>query len=76
MAIPLRVVESILLKIPNSELRNDLSTKNKKVFKINQSVIIIPVKGISTDHLREILNEQLEMSWWHIDYIFGQNGIR
>ena len=76
MAIPLRVVESILLKIPNSELRDDLSTKNKKVFKINQSVIIIPVKGISTDHLREILNEQLEMSWWHIDYIFGQNGIR
>ena len=74
--VPLRIVEAILLEIPNSSIHKDFSTENKTVFKIGLNVIVIPTKGITSDHLHDILLDQLDMHWWHIDYIFGQNGIK
>jgi len=49
---------------------------NKSVFKIKDVVISIPKdEDMDVIHLVGILENQLEMSWWMIDYVLGQNGI-
>ena len=74
--IPSRIVKSIFLKIPNCRLCKSVSNEYKIIFEFNYDIIAIPKKGITVDHLSHILEYQFEMSWWMIDYIYGENGIR
>lgn len=76
MLIPYPVVEKILLDIPNSAKRPDFSDDDNIVFKIDNIVVVVPNTGIQYDHLEDILQSQLGMAWWMIDYILGENGIQ
>lgn len=69
-------VQKILLELPNSKELPDFSDEEDTVFIIGNIVVVIPTKGITVDHLSDILENQLEMSWWMIDYVYGQNGIK
>ena len=73
--IPFRTVESILLGLPKSSKNLDFSNEENSVFKIDNTIVVIPNNGIDLNHLMDILESQLGMSWWMIDYVLGQNGI-
>jgi hypothetical protein len=73
--IPSRVVEKILLNIPNSKKHPSLINDKVIVLTVNYVVVIVPKIGMSYEHLCEVLELQLEMGFWMIDYILGQNDI-
>lgn len=73
--VRLGTVEKILLELPRSKKLSDISNQHDTIFLIGNIVVVIPSQGITIVHLQDILESQLEMSWWMIDYIFGQHGI-
>tara|TARA_R110000868_G_scaffold167327_3_gene401590 strand:+ start:117 stop:353 length:237 start_codon:yes stop_codon:yes gene_type:complete len=73
--IRLGTVEKILLGLPKSKKLPDFSNQRDTVFIIGNIIVVIPTGGIYIDHLGDILESQLGMSWWMIDYLYGQNGI-
>ncbi len=75
MKIPCKVVEKIILDIPGSKKETSFSTSIDTVFIVNHVVIVIPNQGVDYEHLVDILEYQLGMGFWMIDYILGQNGI-
>ena len=74
--IRLGTVEKILLGLPKSRKLPDFSNQDDTVFKIDNIIVVIPSGEMHIDHLNDILESQLGMSWWMIDYVYGQNGIR
>ncbi len=69
-------VQKVILGLPDSEKLDAFSNYTNTVFSVKNIIIVIPTQGISIDHLTRILENQLEMSWWMIDYVYGQNGIK
>lgn len=74
--IPLRIVKKILLDLPKSKEVKWVNNPNKVFFNIDDIIVAVPITEIDVEHLTDILENQLKMSWWMIDYIFGQNGIQ
>ena len=74
--VPYQIVEGILLGLPKASKIDWLSQGSKTYFDIDDIVVAVPSDGIAASHLGDILNDQIGMSWWMIDYIFGQNGIQ
>lgn len=74
--IPLRIVKKILLDLPKSSEVKWLNNPNKVFFNIDNIIVAVPNSDIDEEHLRDILENQLEMSWWMIDYIYGQHQIQ
>ncbi len=74
--VPYQVVERILLDIPKSKMRPEFSTNKHTVFVVDHVIIKIPKDGCDMIHLMDILQDQLGMDWWMVDYIFGQNNLR
>lgn len=68
-------VESLLLSIPNSIKEVDFSNETKTYFNIDGVIVAVPNNGIYYEHLSDILESQLGMSWWMIDYKLGEFGI-
>ncbi|MEM7487084.1 MAG: hypothetical protein AAF348_17895 [Bacteroidota bacterium] len=73
--VPYKVVEKILLEIPNATINEKWSNLVKVYFNINGVIISVETKGVDVDYFMDILSNQLDMSWWMIDYIFGENKI-
>jgi len=74
--IRLGTVEKILLGLPKSRKLPSYSNQDETVFTIDHVIVVIPNDGIHLQHLEDILESQLGMSWWMIDYVYGQNGIK
>jgi len=73
--IRLGTVEKIIIGLPNSKKLPDFSNNRDTIFIIGNIIVVIPTGGITIDHLGDILENQLGMSWWMIDYLYGQHGI-
>ncbi len=73
--IPNHLVEKILLEVPNSSKIDRISIAQKNYYSIDDVIVAVPTNGIDITHLIDILENQLDMHWWMIDYILGQNDI-
>lgn len=65
-----------LLREKGQVARPRITRDNLQYWNINDVIIKLPKVGrIDYEHFEAIAIEQLDMSWWDLDYWMGQNGI-
>ena len=72
--VPYKVVKKLFSEI---KAVHKFDTDNKTVFQFENVIITIPKdKDMDSTHLINILESQLDMSWWMIDHLFGTHNIK
>jgi len=71
--VSFKIVEKVLL---DAKAIKKGETSNKIVYLLKSTVIAVPKNGMDLIHFIDMLENQLDMSWWMIDYILGQNNIK
>lgn len=70
--VSLKIIEKVLFDV-KAEKKG--ATPNKIIYKVKNVVVVIPSSGMDLIHFMDMLRDQLDMDWWMIDYILGQNGL-
>ena len=71
--VSFKIVEKVLL---DAKAIKKGETSNKIIYLLKSTVIAVPKNGMDLIHFIDMLENQLDMSWWMIDYVLGQNNIK